>query len=247
MKKLSIIIGLSLLLYSCGVSKKCKVFCGKFLHEERTLDTLSNKLIIPKYHKDSKIWIMDSLVIEEIMGVNIVRDENGKETFDVIPERYTFINLKNKSIYEFSSFSDTAHLLAKYSEKNSRGKRNWLFFKYSDSLEFKDIQKLSDSVIDNYTFTRYQISKEQIRKEKSESRVLYRYYTDCREKNIFLTFHKRISENTNCAVLKSDIIYIDAKIFYHHNLVKQSSNLSYEELKVFNAWKKYSILNPVTQ
>lgn len=243
--KYSIFILLTLYFFSCSPSTTKKIMCGKFLHEIRILDSSSNKLIIPKDSKDSYILFKDSLIIEEVMGMNLSTNEFGVKTIEIYPERYTFINMRNKSIYEFSNFSDTAKLIDSYTEKNSKGKFNWLFYKYSDSVNFNEISKLTDTVMDSKNYSRFIISNSQIQNKKLDYTILTRYYTDCNEKDIFLTLHKRISENTKCAVLQSDVIYVDAKILYHHNLVKKATTLSSEELKVFDAWEKYSYKHPV--
>lgn len=245
MHRVIFLTSLLIVFISCNTSIKKSLRVEKYLHEERVLDSSTNRLVIPKYHKDSQIWIKDSLIIEEVMGMNLSTNEFGVKTIEIYPERYTFINMRNKSIYEFSNFSDTAKLIDCYTEKNSKGKFNWLFYKYSDSVNFNEISKLTDTVIDNKNYSRFIISNSQIQNKKLDYTILTRYYTDCNEKDIFLTLHKRISENTKCAVLQSDVIYVDAKIFYHHNLVKKATTLSSEELKVFDAWEKYSHTHPV--
>lgn len=77
----------------------------------RMVDTNTNTTVIPKYTRDWKVWYCDSIVIQEAAIVYINEDAQGVETWSSGVDYYTYIDLRSRTYFRYSSLSDTARII----------------------------------------------------------------------------------------------------------------------------------------
>lgn len=218
---------------------------GLVLHKTRTFDTISNSFVLPKYFKDFKIWYKDSVLIQEANHLSIRTDPYNNETWEFILDKYIFIDLKNKSFYEYGSFSDTATLIKSYFQDDSvHVEGGWNFYAYNQLVPNYNPEALPDTTIDGVAFKRFKRSRK-FSTEEGEKESIFIGYLRCDKKGTIFQFDKAFSEKIGCPLIKYEAKIIPDMTWLKAEFEYVNENLTPTEQKIFAAWEKYAKKNPV--
>jgi hypothetical protein len=191
----------------------------------------------------AKVWYYDSTTIEELHIINSVTDANGITvvTYPVFLHRY--IDFRAKAWYTYLTFSDTARIVNMGILPDS-GFTNygWNFFpKTAREIEGTP-QPLSDTVTEGQSFKRIRFKT-----KRSDPDVVTIAYLRCDGVGLLLfSLEKAYSRQKNCIMTKR-FGYLEGKtqpfVAKHVDFVRDS--LTQQEMKVFEAWKKNMLSNPI--
>lgn len=225
--------------------------CGMIKYALKKFDKQRNEYIIDEtFWQNPRIWYKDSLAIEEIKGLTIEEDTLGKETRTVGLMHFTFIDIPTRSLYEYTSFSDTARLIRKYTQPDSViVPGGWTF--YAPAKEYPGFDPpeiLSDTSINGVAYKRRRIkyaNPSSVGQKKQESIAYFR--CDKKGKMLF-SLLKNFSKEIGCPCVRIDHLPDTAGFFPVLQQVEfVSDELTAEELKVFNAWEKNAKNNPLVR
>ncbi|MET0393584.1 MAG: hypothetical protein ABW019_10610 [Chitinophagaceae bacterium] len=215
----------------------------------KKFDRQSNDYIIDEgFWQNPRIWYKDSLAVEEIKGVWISEDSSGNETRFVSVSHFTFIDIPTRSLYDYSSFSDTARLIRKYTHPDSIPvPGGWTF--YNPSKEFPGYAppvKMSDTTISGISYQRMMIGyTDPSSPSPSESRFIAYFRCDKKDWMIF-SMVKYFAEKLGCPCTRIDYVTESADLLPLSQQVEfVTGQLTAEELKVFDTWKRNAERNPV--
>lgn len=218
---------------------------GVVIHGYRQIDLKTNEVSIPEYHRDWKVWYMDCLIIQEAGLVHINEDTNSIETWYSDVLYYTFIDLRTRSFYRYSSFSDTATMIkCCYTQADSVPVGGgWNFYYHPAPKKVINTLPMSDTIIDNKVYKRAFSSPNSSEDSSSEREVRKIYYFDCSRENSMFTINYNISKLfDNCPLVR--IEYLPNKSednFMAISFVEfLADTLTENEIKVFNVWKEKS-------
>ncbi|MCG2617126.1 hypothetical protein LZZ85_22715 [Terrimonas sp. NA20] len=195
------------------------------------------------YHYDH-YWISDSMYISDI-NTAVEKTKKGVTTRSVMVRLYVFVDYRSKTLFEYSSMSDTARLLGSH----------YLYDTFSLSTGFpfditredarksvKDTVRLPDTIIENKTYKRY------MQKLDTMNRTEYLvFYLSC-QSNPGVTFYPTLAEKLGCPITiitGSLSPYLQAKPYMFTTRTLERDYLTQEEQKVFAAWRKYAEEHPV--
>jgi hypothetical protein len=231
-------------LFSCHAQKNY-LNRGIVLYKLRIFDNKTQEYIIPKYYRDRKLWYYDSLVIAEGHHVNINTDIYGNESWETFVDRYTFIDLKTRTFYEYSTFSDTARILDSYVQPDSgRVKGGWNFFDNTEILNRRTLEYLPDTTIHGISFKRVKsVSIIKIGNEDMES--ITTGYFRCDKKYSVFSLDKLLSKEAGCPLTRLENEGVSNVAGNYFEIEFLSETLSLFEVKVFKAWKRNALLNTV--
>jgi hypothetical protein len=233
---------------SCTGQRKCNN-CGMIKYSMKNYNPRIHDYIMDEtFWQNPRIWYKDSLAIEEIKQMSTDEDPFGNETKTVSIRHFTFIDIKTRSLYDYTSFSDTAKLIRKYTQSDSIPvPGGWTFYGEAKELSgFEPPENLSDTMIDNVLYKRVKLiyinptSQEKIREESIA-------YFRCDIKNIMFSLVKNISKKNGCPCVRKDQIPTSLKnpVAVSLQIEFVANKLTPEELKVFDAWEKNAKKNPV--
>lgn len=226
----------------CGQNPVFK--CGIVYSKSQIFDTLTGQFALPKYFKDFKIWYKDSIVIEEANELSIYTDPYKNETWKYLLDRYIFIDLRSKSFYEYSSFSDTARLLKKYLQEDSvHVDGGWNFYAYRNFMPSDGLETLPDTIIKGIKYSRV-IKRSEFKHKGEEFKSSLIGYLRCDQKGTIVTLDRAFSEKMGCPLTRVETRSTPEKFSFITELDFASKTLTKEELKVFSAWEKYAKENP---
>lgn len=229
---------LAQLIYSCHAQKVCSN-CGIVEFRQRYFDTTKGAFILAANDRDRKMWYKDSMVIQEVFHIYQSEDDNHNINWNIKVERYKFIDLRTKDIFEYYTFSDTAKVIKKCTllDTNCIGEC-WKFWSDYDFMLLGQVTKATDTIIGEKRFLRY---KRQLSINTEKGNVeenLYAYF-DCDRKSGLFKLNVPFSKKVGCPLIRIDVIntprtYFDTRseLFYHPD------KLNPAELKVFEAWEK---------
>lgn len=174
-----------------------------------------------------KIWYLGRQSIQQVPSIAITQDTIS----NLQVKYYLFIDSASSNHAYFTSFSDTAQLIA-YSVKPD------LFSKYGgwnlhskEQFEFDNIQRLNDTVIRSKRFVRYNLTK-----PAGSDLFNFIVYGSCAEKHRIL-YVPSISKRIGCPVLRMDTYY-NGRLTGIMQIEYGIKKLSAYERRVFNAWQK---------
>jgi len=220
--------------------------CGIILHQHRVFDTLGGRWVQPEYHKDLTIWYKDSLVIEEAQRLNIINDHRtGKETWEIVIDHYTFIDLRSRSFYEYTSFSDTAVIRKKYTQPDSAYiTGGWNFYRYNHVMMTKNLHRLGDTIMNGINYMR--IKSEDVRiSNGKETRISGLGYLRCGKRNTLFRVDNPLSKKMGCPLVRYEFFERPANRFVSTQIEFLTDRLTDEQLKIFAAWELNAHNNPV--
>ncbi|MBL7729542.1 MAG: hypothetical protein JNM88_00060, partial [Chitinophagaceae bacterium] len=101
----------------------------------------------PFWDITERVWVKDSVAIEEVRKINIVSDSKGDTTtYPIMMYRYT--NLKTAEVYEFNAFLERSTLRRKYMLYDTVSVASGWGFKVNRRLsEGASIQFLPDTIV----------------------------------------------------------------------------------------------------
>ncbi len=197
----------------------------------------------PTFTHYLKIYYTDSVVIEEIRGVNTLTDTAYVTTVTYPLLWCRYINLKSKRLYDYKNFSDTAKIFHKAILPDSLMlDGGWSFY----SEKYPKIQgipeSLTDTIIENITYKRAKFCYITNDPKKNFQIGYFR----CDGKGDLFSIEKDHSRKLNCTMVK----YFDYKVgkpkpYFSKEVDFISESLTKEELEVFAAWGKNEKENPV--
>jgi hypothetical protein len=202
-----------------------------------------NKEGKPVFTHYLKLWYKDSLCIQEIRGVNTVRDTSGITTVTYPLLFCRFMDLKSKTMYDYKTFSDTATIVKKAVLPDSiLLDAGWNFYSEKDPKIIGTPEPLSDTVIENVEYKR---AKFYFSLYNPKERYLIGFFR-CNGSSDMFSLEKEYSRKINCTMVK----YLDYKVgqarpFASIEVSYLSDKLTDNELRIFTAWEKNERENPV--
>jgi hypothetical protein len=191
------------------------------------------------------IWYNGNLVVEEIATIKETIDSNGYKKETPIAY-YLFIDRSTKSFYHYSSFSDTACILDKYTlpdDSVMKGLGGWPFYKDFTFDSVGQSQYLKDTVINGNIYERIFFNV----KENNKILPTVRYLRCDKTETIF-SFNNSLRNKLGCPIVRIDYLpTIDNPQPNSSEIVFVRDKLLNEELKVFEAWEKNEKKYPVTK
>ncbi len=216
----------------------------------RVYDSATNKMDTMQYLKDPNIWYLDSLIIEETFYTKFyMNDTTFEKTWSQLPYEYTFIDLPNKNFYVFSSFSDTAILIRKYTQPDSVKGSIANFWGLPSFFKDQATELIGDTIINgiNYKmFRKIEYLKDTINHAGELVPSYNIAYLDCwTNKHRFFTCDKKFSDQQGCPVKRTDRYGIGEGFRFVTEILNQSDTLTAQEQKIFKAWAKYAKDHPI--
>jgi len=197
-----------------------------------------------KFVDTLKIWYKDSVAIQEIHRINLSNNSSKtppQVTYSVILYRY--MDLKNKALYDYKTFSDSAVMQNKASLPDS-GMRDYGWSFYSEVL--RRIQgtpePLSDTILGNVTYrrTRFHFTHDDPKKS-----FIVGYFR-CDGVNEMFSLEKSYSHKIGCVMTKFSEFGVDQiNPFATIEVEFISDSLNDRELGVFQAWGTNAKQNPI--
>ncbi|MEO8405445.1 MAG: hypothetical protein ABI480_12645, partial [Chitinophagaceae bacterium] len=189
------------------------------------------------------MWYRDSFVIAENLAVDIETVNNGPEKWRTYTKSYTFIDLKDKSFYVYSSYSDTARLLNTYVQTDTgKIEGGWNFFKNKGVFTWPNKQVIADTIIDGIKYGRVR-AEGFIKDGDKQNRNIQTAYFRCDKKGSFFYIDKPVSEQMGCPVLRFD--FVTPGFFEERTeIVFLADQLTLQQLHVFDVWEKYIKQHP---
>jgi hypothetical protein len=196
----------------------------------------------PKYMRDVQMWYKDSLVIEEGSAVDI-EDSSGVEKVREYVGRYSFRDMRTRTVYDYASFSDTATLLKAYSDAaNESG--GWDIYGVKPPYPAKFAIPLLDTLIGGITYQRFANDTTYYSEGGEAETVFYIDYLRCDKKGVFFKFNKK-RDSLLCPIVIRESRSRERQSIIIRELEFLSRKLTPEEEKVFAAWEKYAKEHPV--
>ena len=223
-------------------SKSGIVTLGKWQLNNRTKEYELILHMKPRFY-----WYNDSLVIEEVLK-SVTSSNNGVETgFNYEVVVYYFIDLRNKSIYEYPTFSAGSMFKRKYKMTDStKLEYGWSFFSVPKETFQDNFELLPDTMISGIKYKRAKSFT--LDKIKRVDTIIYTNYFREDKKGSFFDIDKTAGQK-----LQIHYPLVLMEIFSPKENFKEKieinflpRNLNNEELKVFAAWKKNAKLFPVS-
>lgn len=191
---------------------------------------------------DMNIWYKGGLVIEEIKTIETSSDSSGRITKATPTAYYLFMDRKTKSFYHYSSFSDTARILDKYTLEDSsemRGSGGWGFYKNHTFDSVGQRQYLTDTLMNGVLYKRVHFFV----KEGKDTLSTIRYIR-CDKKETLFSFNTSLRKELGCPIVRIDyLLTTENPIPGMSEIVFVRDSLTSDELKVFGAWGKNIIKN----
>lgn len=244
--KIFIIVFYCVLFFAPGCTLHKKIITGEsYLLKSWVLDKNINKFISPNYTKDRKFWSLDSMIIAEGQLINIKEDEVGKESWSVEVNKYTFIDLRSRSFYEYTTFTDTAKIIDKFSQPDTgRVKGGWGFFSTQSAIQLENMTIVPDTIIKNIVYKRVK-SFRMIQGASGTQKELQFGYFRCDKKNSIYKLDNPLSKKMGCPVVRIEKFYPELKSGIAYEIEFLPDKLTPEKVKIFATWKKNAKNNPV--
>ena len=225
--------------------------CGVAVMSRKIYDTVTNNYVLPHFLPEYKVFYKDSTAIREVYKIR--REDETK--YEISIDKYIFIDLINRSFYEYAKFSVDSFFTKSYipSDTSKDYSFAYIFFGYSDpqknanpklSLKIPDekYNSLPDTIIDAVKFKRLRC--EQIIKNGEINQLnIWTIYFRYDIKNSIMHYDKDFDQKMNWPVVRIEVK--DPKFQTCFEIKYERQYLTNEELKVFDAWEKNAKLNPV--
>lgn len=229
---------IDILVVSCNAQSKCN--CGMIKYGLKKYDSLAHNYITDEYFwQNPRIWYRDSFAIEEIKELSIIQS-NGKIEKKVTIGHFTFIDIRKSTLYDYSSFSDTAKLIRKYIQADSIPvPGGWSFYDRSHDKEYPGYEPLvllPDTIIGKVKLKRRMTAYTNPDSEaKDKSRHVSIMYFRCDIKKSMFNLSHYFSRKIGCPCVRID----------HPGAGNSSSQIEFvtdkltpQEIKIFNIWEK---------
>jgi len=241
----------SLLFISGCTSQKKLKHTGVLSSELRMQHANSDEIIIPDYSSDIKMWYWDRYVIQRIMLIRIF-DSADVHTWRTEESFYTFLDLKTRNYFRYSSFSDTARMIqCCYTTTDSLGiEYGWNFFYKPVIAKKPEITFLTDTVLNGITYKRAMSFRNKTLPDKKiivEPNQMYYFHTT--RKALVFTLNHSLTELTGYPVTRIDLFDSfksdHAKFRWIRQIQFEADSLTAGEKKVFKKWIENAKQDPV--
>jgi hypothetical protein len=181
----------------------------------------------------TNVWYCGSQSVQEVSDIAFISDSLGKRT-TVNVKYYLFIDSALNLHLYFTSFSDTAVLVAKSNKPD-------LFSKYGgwnlySKVEFDYDRMLSmdDTVVNGKQLSRYNLIK-----TKGKDLFNFIFFASCSQKSLPLIYVRSIARKIGCPIIRMDTYY-NGQLSGRMDIDYVTTQLSTAEKKVFRAWQRRS-------
>jgi hypothetical protein len=223
---------------SCSAQKSC-VNCGLVVIKARFFDSTSGRYIpIPQF-RDKTMWYKDSIVIQEVSHIYQNEDIYHNITWKVLVDRYKYIDMRTKSIYEYYSFSDTAKLIKRCAPNDTICiSECWVYRPKNDFMPNVPYINLPDTVINSVNYKRIK-AIQLLDTEKGKVEFAIIGYLRCDKKDGIFLFSKDFSRKIGCQLTRFEENYTPSVYPADNGEIDYlPRKLNDQELKVFAAWEK---------
>jgi hypothetical protein len=226
-------------LFGCAGKREICKNCGLIALKLREYSKDSAKYIRLPQFRDRTSWYKDSFVIQEVNYIFQESDGHGNYNFTVTVDRYKFIDLRTRDIFEYKNFSDTARIIKKCAPGDSSCIREcWRFWDNPDLMQQGTLKKISDTTLDGITYKRVE-NKQIVQTEKGELEFYQIGYFRSDLKNPLFKFNIPVSNRLGYPMVRYDAFFVpDAYPLQYVELEYFPRKLTPEELKVFAAWER---------
>jgi hypothetical protein len=209
---------------------------GLVEYTSKMLDTIWTDSTKPVWAVPVKIWYLDSMAIEENASLNFITDSNNKTTIRIDILNYRFNDFRNKTIYVYGSFSDTATMIKKYSFNDTtvRIVGGWGFNHKREHDYIEGPQSMTDTTIEKVTYQRIRLKRER------EGHIYFtQLYFRCDSPTSLFTFDTRLSNKTGCPCVKFYSEFSNNRNVYSLREIEFiRDSLTNNELNVFKVWEQ---------
>ncbi len=229
---------------SCTAPKKIKNL-GVVISKSDFHNPKLNKFIGDQtYAPDMKIWYKDGFAIENVTYLYSTQNNDDPEIRKAVLDHYTFIDIRTKSFYDYTSFSDTAKLIKKYIQPDSADVSGaWSFFRYYDIPTTHVPIPISDTTIEGIIYKRLKLIDILNHNGKMSHLTIVAYFR-CDIKGTMFQYDRHLGEKIGCPNVRLDD-YISDRPATSSYIEFVADKLTPEELKVFAAWEKNAKRNPI--
>lgn len=229
----AVLILLCLSGFSSNAQQNCKG-CGSFYRIDRMFKPELNTYIVPRYMEDVKRLFYDSMMIMPRHRTVINYDTKGQQVQRVDVIGYTLVDYRKKTFTNYGSFSDTARRLylgdEGYGNLGDAASR----FLNTKGKTYEHSIPLTDTVLDGIKCSRIKgffIEKG----DTILSEILY--YVSETERPIAYMGKVNIG-NKKYSFIRMDHYDYGSGIRGYSAITNLSHNLTREEIKVFEAWRR---------
>jgi hypothetical protein len=224
---------------SCQAQKTC-TDCGVVIRKARFFDPAQKKFIAISQNKDMTMWYKDSLVIQEVNHIYQKEDENHNITWEVITERYKFVDLRTKEIYEYYSFSDTSKMIKKCAREDTGcARETWAIWTETHGfMPDREPIKMSDTIINDIKYRRV-MYEQLMNTSRGVTTFFVIGYLRCDLKKAVLMYDKQFSKKMGCPLIRFDEYYSPPLYEPDYGECEYlPRKLNARELKIFATWEK---------
>jgi len=191
----------------------------------------------------NQVWYKDSLTIEKITKKDFMTIRS-KTTVTDSTLFFRFVNLRDKELYDYKHFSDTAVPFNKATLPDSMMDFGWSYYSHKVRRIQGTPQELSDTSIDNLIYKRIQFNFIGDDLTKGYKIGYYR----CDEKARMFSLEKNYGTKINCTMTKFEDFQTGfAGPFATVEIEFLSDSLNNEQLKIFDVWEKNIVKYPINK
>jgi hypothetical protein len=193
-----------------------------------------------------RIWLRGDFAIEESVSIRTTIDAKNNVKHEYPVQFYRFNDLKNKTIYQYYTFTDTAACIKKYSfyDTTVMTVGGWDFIQKKNHNIVQVNYGKTDTLIDGVMY------------KQARARCLERGYTTyrlfyfrCGKEIEHFTLDDTLSKQTGCPVTLT--YYTDSTFTRKPILMAKvdfvADTLSKKENQIFDIWEKYAKAHPVNR
>ncbi len=213
---------------------------GVVVLKTRHFDKVKGDYVAITQYPDQKMWYKDSMIIQEVYHLYQDENINRATKWRAIIDRYKFIDLRRRKVYEYYTFSDTSKLIKKCLPSDTVCQREtWVLWTERHGFMQRGTQvSMTDTILNGVLYRRVKsVLYDNTEKGRIEFSTIG--YFRCDLKNALLMFDQPFSRKIGCPLVRFEEVnnppvYPDA----YGELEYLTRKLTEKELKVFAAWEK---------
>jgi len=196
----------------------------------------------PSFTDVKQVWYKDSSTIEKINRADFQTDSSDKTTLSFSTLFFRFIDLRQKVLYDYKHFSDSAKPINIAQLPDSMMKYGWSYYSHKVRRIQRTPQELSDTLIGDLVYKRIRFNFVGDDSTKGYKIAYYR----CDEKARMFSLEKEYSKKINCTMIRFEDFQLGfAGQFATVEIEFLSDSLNNEQLKIFDVWQKNITKYPV--
>ena len=234
------------LICSVALISNCKsihntIATGEIYNNVRTFWKFENNIDTPYIKLSEKAWYKDSIGITEICRIWFIQSVDAKESIEIKTIGYRFVDLKKNWAYEYIDFSDTASIKSKYRYTDTTIFSGGWNFGHRTPIAVDSFLVLPDTTINSITYKQCKL-RYLFNKIMWGGICLFR----CDLKNMHFQIDTALSNKIGCPLVSFRYYPLENPHARLDREVKFISNqLPDSVIRVFAAWKRNEIINPV--